>query len=197
MNTHHLTIPMFPLNMVLLPGETTKLHIFEERYKQLVNECFDNDASFGIPFFDKGKVLNYGSEVKIKRILKKYPNGEMDILIEGVGVFKMLEYSKKLTPKLYGAGVIEPVNNNQKIALNSLQDALVNYYGNIQNKFVDYETVNQMRVYNVAATLQLTHQEKYQLLCSKNPQFLLLNQVKFITHVINVEHLLRDGFINN
>jgi hypothetical protein len=52
-------------------------------------------------------------------------------------------------------------------------------------------------VYNVAATLQLTHQEKYQLLCSKNPQFLLLNQVKFITHVINVEQLLRDGFINN
>jgi hypothetical protein len=121
----------------------------------------------------------------------------MDILIEGVGVFKMLEYSRKLTPKLYGAGVIEPINNNQKIALNALQDALVNYYGNIQNKFVDYETVSQMRVYNVAATLQLTHQEKYQLLCSKNPQFLLLNQVKFITHVINVEQLLRDGFINN
>ncbi|MCA0431189.1 MAG: LON peptidase substrate-binding domain-containing protein [Bacteroidetes bacterium] len=197
MNTQNLTIPMFPLNMVLLVGETTKLHIFEERYKQLVNECYENNASFGIPFLDKGKVQVYGSEVKIKRILKKYSDGSMDILIEGLGAFKLLEYSKKLTPKLYGAGLIESLNNNQKITLNALQDALVNYFGNIQNKFVDYETIGHMNVFNVAASLQLTQLEKYNLIASKNPQFLLLNQIKFITHVINIEHTLRDSFINN
>ncbi len=54
-----------------------------------------------------------------------------------------------------------------------------------------------MNVFSVAASLQLTHQEKYNLIASKNPQFLLLNQVKFITHVINIEHLLRDSYINN
>ncbi len=197
MNTQNLTIPMFPLNMVLLLGETTKLHIFEERYKQLVNECFENNASFGIPFLDKEKVQVYGSEVKIKRILKKYSDGSMDILIEGIGAFKLLEYSKKLTPKLYGAGLIESLNYNQKITLNALQDTLVNYFGNVQNKFIDYELIGRMNVFSVAASLQLTHQEKYNLITSKNPQFLLLNQVKFITHVINIEHLLRDSYINN
>ena len=197
MNTQNLTIPMFPLNMVLLLGETTKLHIFEERYKQLVNECFENNASFGIPFLDKEKVQVYGSEVKIKRILKKYSDGSMDILIEGIGAFKLLEYSKKLTPKLYGAGLIEPLNYNQKITLNALQDTLVNYFGNVQNKFIDYELIGRMNVFSVAASLQLTHQEKYNLIDSKIPQFLLLNQVKFITHVINIEHLLRDSYINN
>ena len=70
MTTRQITIPMFPLNMVLLPGETSKLHIYEERYKQLVKECMANDASFGIPFFEKGKIKEFGCEVKIKRILK-------------------------------------------------------------------------------------------------------------------------------
>ena len=68
MKTRQLTIPMFPLNLALLPGETTKLYIFEERYRQLVDDCLDNDASFGIPFMERGKVHRFGYEVKINRI---------------------------------------------------------------------------------------------------------------------------------
>src|SRR5688500_411856 len=110
MNIRQLTIPMFPLSMVLLPGETTKLYIYEERYKQLINECLSNNASFGIPYMEKGTISGFGCEVKIKRILKTYDNGEMDILIEGSNLFRMIEYSKVLTPKLYGAAVVEYLN---------------------------------------------------------------------------------------
>ncbi len=197
MNTQHITIPMFPLNMVIFPGETTKLYIFEERYKQLINECVENDASFGIPFTEKGKVKKFGCEVKIKRILKTYDNGDLDVLVEGEAIFELLEYTAVLTPKLYGAGVIEITKNNQRITLNSLQDAVVNYFTSIQNKFIDYETVNQLTVFNVAAAIQLTNNEKYKLISSNNPQFNLLNQIKFITHIINAEHELKDRFINN
>lgn len=197
MNIQHITIPMFPLNMVLFPSETSKLHIFEERYKQLINECLENDASFGIPFMDKGRVKKYGSEVKIKRVLKTYDNGDLDILIEGVAIFELLEYSSILTPKLYGAGIIEFSKNNQRITLNNLQDAVVNYFTTIQNKFIDYETASQLTVFNVAASLQLTHTEKYKLISSQSPQLNLLNQLKFITHIINAEQQLKDGFINN
>jgi Lon protease-like protein len=197
MNTQHITIPMFPLNMVLFPGETTKLHIFEERYKQLINECLENDASFGIPYTEKGKVKKFGSEVRIKRVLKTYDNGDLDVLVEGVAIFELLEYSSILTPKLYGAGIVEISKNNQRITLNNLQDAIVNYYTSIQNKFIDYDTVSNLNVYNVAASLQLTHNEKYKLIASQSPQFNLLNQIKFITHIINAEHQLKDRFINN
>ncbi|HRD38981.1 MAG TPA: LON peptidase substrate-binding domain-containing protein, partial [Bacteroidia bacterium] len=62
-----LTIPMFPLNMVVLPGETVKLHIYEERYKQLINDCLENEAHFGIPFSVNGKIKTHGVEVKIKK----------------------------------------------------------------------------------------------------------------------------------
>jgi Lon protease-like protein len=188
---------MFPLSLVILPGETTKLYIFEERYKQLINECVNNNASFGIPYLDKGIMSDYGCEVKIKRVLKTYDNGEMDVLVEGTHLFKMMEYSKVLKPKLYGAGIIEHLNIHQKVQLNNLQDAVVNYFGSVQNQFIDYDTVAGLTVFNVASSLQLTHPEKYRLISSNNQQLHLLNQIKFINHIINTEHQIKDRFIDN
>ena len=188
---------MFPLSMLLLPGETTKLHIFEDRYLQLVNECTANSASFGIPYFEKGKVQLYGTEVKIKRILKTYDSGGMDILVEATNLFKLLEFSKILPPKLYGAALIEYINISQTIMLNNLQDATVNYFGTVQNKLIDYETVSNLTVYNVASALQLTYPEKYKLVASANPQIHLLGLLKFIIHIINTENQLKDRFIEN
>jgi Lon protease-like protein len=190
-------MPMFPLNMVLFPGETTKLYIFEERYKQLVDDCLDNGASFGIPFLDKGKVKKYGCEVKINRVLKTYENGGMDILVEGTGFFRILEYSEILKPKLYGAGLVEFLNTNQKVELNVLQDATVNYFGTVQNKLIDYDTVANLTIYSVASALQLTHPEKYHLIASGNQQMHLLNLLNFIIHIINTEQKLKDRFIDN
>jgi len=197
MKTRQLTIPMFPLNMVLFPGETTKLYIFEERYKQLVDDCLDNDASFGIPYVEKGKRQRFGCEVKINRILKTYENGGMDILIEGTQIFELLEFSEVLRPKLYGAGLIEYLNINQKVILNNLQDATVNYFGTVQNKLIDYETVANLTIYSVASALQLTHPEKYRLLAAQNQQLHLLNLLTFIIHIINTEQQLKDRFIDN
>lgn len=197
MKTRQLTLPMFPLNMVLFPGETTKLYIFEERYKQLVDDCLDNDASFGIPFIEKGKVHKYGCVVRISRVLKTYENGGMDILVEGTGIFQLLEFSEVLKPKLYGAGLVEYLNINQKVLLSSLQDATVNYFGTVQNKLIDYEKVSGLSIYSVASALQLTHPEKYRLISSANQQLHLLNLLNFIIHIINTEQKLKDRFIDN
>lgn len=197
MKTKQLTIPMFPLNMVLLPGETTKLYVFEERYKQLIDDCLDNDASFGIPFVEKGKVQKFGCEVKINRILKTYDNGSMDVLVEAKSTFRLLIFTEELKPKLYGAGLIECLNNNQKIALNNLQDSIVNYFSTVQNKIVDYDMVSHLTVFGVASALQLTNAEKYKLIASPNPQMHLLNTLNFIIHVIQTEQALQDRFIDN
>ncbi len=188
---------MFPLSIVLFPGETTKLHIFEERYLQLVNECLENNASFGIPYIEKGKIQEYGSEVKIKRVLKTHDNGGMDILIEATSLFRLVEFSKILKPKLYGAGIIESVNTYQTIKLNNLQDATVNYFGTVQNKMIDYDTVSRLTIYNVASALQLTYPEKYKLIASPNQQIHLLGMIKFIVHIINTENQIKNRFIEN
>jgi Lon protease-like protein len=197
MKPKQLTLPMFPLSIVLLPGETTKLHIFEDRYQQLVNECIQNEASFGIPYVEQGKIQKYGSEVKIKRVLKNYDHGGMDILVEATGLFELIRFYKVLSPKLYGAGLIEYANITQKIALNNLQDATVNYFGSVQNKLIDYETVTNLTIYNVASALQLTHPEKYRLIAAHDQQSHLLSLLKFITHIINTEQQIKDRFIEN
>ncbi|MBK9283286.1 MAG: LON peptidase substrate-binding domain-containing protein [Sphingobacteriaceae bacterium] len=197
MKSSQLTLPMLPLSIVLLPGETTKLYIYEERYKELVKDCLSNLASFAVTYVEKGEVMDYGCEVKIKRVLKTYSNGEMDVLIEGTNLFKLVDYTPVLSPKLYGAATITYLNIDQKIQLNNLQDVVVNYFGSVQNQFIDYDTVAGLTVYNVASSLQLTHPEKYHLISSSNQQLHLLNIIKFINHIINTEHQIKDRFIEN
>jgi hypothetical protein len=146
---------------------------------------------------EQGKIQKYGSEVKIKRVLKNYDHGGMDILVEATGLFELIRFYKVLSPKLYGAGLIEYANITQKIALNNLQDATVNYFGSVQNKLIDYETVTNLTIYNVASALQLTHPEKYRLIAAHDQQSHLLSLLKFITHIINTEQQIKDRFIEN
>ena len=72
-------IPLFPLNIVVYPGEHLNLHIFEPRYKQLIMECHVAKKQFGIPAVIENKMQEYGSVVEIIEVSKIYDNGEMDI----------------------------------------------------------------------------------------------------------------------
>jgi len=63
-------IPIFPLNIVVYPGENLNLHIFEPRYKQLINECHVAKKPFGIPTVIDNKVQEFGSMVEITELPK-------------------------------------------------------------------------------------------------------------------------------
>lgn len=197
MTSNQLTLPAFPLKTILLPGEATKLHIFEERYKELVKDCLENNASFAIPFYENGKMSEYGCEVKIKNVIKEYADGKKDILIECVSIFKIIEYSETLSPKLYGAVLCEFERKNTGINNSNLQDAIIHYFSTVQNKIIDYDTLSKLSVYNIAASLQLSSQEKFELIASSNKQAVLLNQIKFITHIVNAEQQLNNRFMFN
>jgi len=100
-------IPMFPLQMVVFPGEELNLHIFEPRYRQLIGECAEEDATFGIPAFINGKVSELGTEIQLKSIEKRYPGGELDIRTEGTGIFQINRFYRQAPEKLYpGAEVM-------------------------------------------------------------------------------------------
>ena len=72
-------IPIFPLGIVVYPGENLNLHIFEPRYKQLIEECHKGKKPFGIPAVIENKLQDYGTLIQITEISKLYDNGEMDI----------------------------------------------------------------------------------------------------------------------
>jgi Lon protease-like protein len=63
-------IPIFPLNVVVYPGEILNLHIFEPRYKELIKECFNNKKPFGIPAVISGNVSEFGTLASIMEIVK-------------------------------------------------------------------------------------------------------------------------------
>jgi len=197
MKTNQITLPMFPLNLVLLPGETNKLFIFEKRYREMVEDCLNNNASFGVPYIERGVIKDYGSEIKILRILKTYDNGSMDILVEGIRLFKIISFKEVLSPKLYGAGSIEPLPSAPKIMMNNLQDAVVNYYNTVEEKLIEYDTVLKLNIYSVATALQLNSSEKYRLIKSPNQQHYLLNVLNFYLHVLQCEQQLKGRFAEN
>ena len=87
-------IPIFPLGIVVYPGEALNLHIFEPRYKQLIAECYTTKKPFGIPPVIQNKVQDFGSLVEITELAKTYDNGEMDIKTRGVRIFRILEMIK-------------------------------------------------------------------------------------------------------
>ncbi|MES2565460.1 MAG: LON peptidase substrate-binding domain-containing protein [Bacteroidota bacterium] len=200
MATQQLTIPMFPLNLVLLPGETKTLHIFEERYKQLISDCLLNEAHFGIPFLYQKSVGDYGIEVKISNVIKEHANGDMDIAIEGVSVFKIIEYSQVLPPKLYGAGIIQYEEEITAKPSHLLQELTKEYLWIAQQKTIPVDAFDHSNVYGIARLLDLSALEKYELLKGKtviNKEDYLKPKIKLFTHLIRTENDLKSKFILN
>ena len=104
-------IPVFPLGIVVYPGETVNLHIFEPRYKQLVSECHAEAKPFGIPTVIDNRLNEMGTLVKITEVVKQYENGEMDIRTEGLRVFRMLELIKTVPDKLFSGAIVNYPDN--------------------------------------------------------------------------------------
>ena len=200
MATQQLTIPMFPLNMVLLPGETKTLHIFEERYKQLVADCLDNEAHFGIPFMHQKSMGDYGIEVKISNVMKLYENGELDIAIEAIRVFKIIEFSKVLIPKLYGAGVIQFEEEITEKPSHLVQELTKEYMWVSQENIIPIDAFDHSNVYGIARLLDLSELEKYELIKAKsavNKEEYLKPKIKLFIHLIKTENELKTKFVLN
>ena len=99
-------IPIFPLGIVVYPGELVNLHIFEPRYRQLIKDCFDAKKQFGIPTVLNNKVSEMGTLVQVNEITTTYDDGRMDIKTEGLQTFKILEIVKELPDKLYSGAIV-------------------------------------------------------------------------------------------
>jgi len=186
--------------MVLLPSESATLHIFEERYKQLVSDCLLNDAHFGIPFVYKKTIQDVGIEVRISKVIKKYENGEMDITIEGVRVFHLIEYSEILPPKLYGAGVIVYEEFLKDPPSNFLKLLVKEFLWVSQQKEISSDIFEKVSIYGIARLLDLSPVEKYELLKANNvlnKESLLKPKIKLFIHLIKLENELKSRFLLN
>lgn len=85
--SERIKIPLFPLGVVLFPGMPLPLHIFEERYKLMIGECIESDLAFGVVYYTGENFYRIGCTARIRQVLKKFEDGRMNILTEGVDRF--------------------------------------------------------------------------------------------------------------
>ena len=88
-------LPLFPLDVVLLPGTPLPLHIFEPRYKEMIGECRANDAPFGVVRAVEDGIAEVGCTAEIVTVTKEYPDGRMDLVAEGRERFEVLELNRQ------------------------------------------------------------------------------------------------------
>ena len=88
-------LPLFPLDLVLLPGTTLPLHIFEPRYKEMISECLTANAPFGIVRAKEGGIAEIGCTGEIVTVAKKYDDGRMDIVTQGAQRFEVMQVNQE------------------------------------------------------------------------------------------------------
>ena len=160
-------IPIFPLSIVIFPGEEVNLHIFEPRYKQMIKECYDMKKPFGVPVIMNNDVAEMGTLVEIKELSKVYDNGEMDIKTKGIKIFRVLEIIKEVPDKLYNGAIVNYPHNNEK-GDRELMQRIVNGIKelhrllNISKDFKKPDT--ELNGYDVAHHAGLSVEEEYEFL---------------------------------
>ncbi|HLK28146.1 MAG TPA: LON peptidase substrate-binding domain-containing protein [Puia sp.] len=161
-------IPIFPLSIVVYPGENLNLHIFEPRYKQLINECFKEAKSFGIPSIVNNEVQEMGTLVQVTEIVTVHDNGEMDIKTKGLSVFRILELIKSVPDKLYSGAIVNHPVNLMNTGKKELMLKVVNAIRELHRLLKINKDFNkpddELTSYDIAHHAGLSLDEEYELL---------------------------------
>jgi Lon protease-like protein len=161
-------IPIFPLGVVVYPGENLNLHIFEPRYKQLITECKDNNKPFGIPTVINNRVSELGTLVSIREISKTYENGEMDIRTTGIEIFRVLETINTIPEKLYSGAIVNYPENVEDKGNRELMQKVVQAVKNLHELLKIKKDFNKpeeaLISYDIAHHAGLSLEEEYELL---------------------------------
>jgi len=161
-------IPVFPLGIVVYPGEHVNLHIFEPRYRQLVGDCHTEGKPFGIPTVIDNKLNEMGTLVKITELVKTYDNGEMDVRTEGLRVFRVLELIKSVPDKLFSGAIVNYPENIEGPGKQELMQRVIKAVRELHrlleiNKDF-HKPDEELSSYDIAHHAGLSIEEEYELL---------------------------------
>ncbi|MGA7077209.1 MAG: LON peptidase substrate-binding domain-containing protein [Terriglobales bacterium] len=107
-------LPIFPLELVLLPGVPLPLHIFEPRYKEMIAECLEQKKPFGVVRASSDGVADIGCTAEIMSVIKKYDDGRLDILTRGVERFEVVEVNEDRSFLQAEIAVVEDEDEDDK-----------------------------------------------------------------------------------
>jgi len=196
-------IPLFPLEIVVFPGEALNLHIFEARYKQLINDCKEEDLIFGIPFYQKDRKLEYGSTVRLKKIAKMYSDGRMDIHTEGINPFEVKRYVKSFKKKLYPGGYIEELYWDKEGSSDHyelIRGMLGELYSFMNISKLPYEPYDEFTTFSIGHKVGFNQNQEYHLLQipgeQERQEYMIQHMKTLIPKVKEMEEMRRKIQMN-
>jgi Lon protease-like protein len=157
--------PLFPLGLVALPEEVIPLHIFEERYKTMMDECLTLDREFGIVWLADDGLREVGCACRIEQVLERMEDGRMNLLTRGTRPFRIVERQGHLA---YPAGVIEFITDRDEPVDGQLLREARETYAELVQRATDREPtadeLADMSAYGMAATVDFGLDAKQGLL---------------------------------
>jgi len=189
-------IPLFPLNIVVFPGEKLNLHIFEERYRQLIGDCLKEKKAFGIVPIFKNKMAEFGTSVDIVSIEKKHEEGNLDIRTEGISIFRVLEIIKEIPDKLYSGAVVSYPDNvtsciHSRMKLILEETKRFHQLLEVNKNYKKEEA--EMSSYDIGHYIGMSIEEEYYLLTlmseSERQEYVLRHLSKTIPTIVELQKL--------
>jgi Lon protease-like protein len=146
--------PLFPLGLVALPHELVPLHIFEERYKTMMNECLGQGREFGIVWLSDDGLRDVGCACEIDRVLELLDDGRMNLVARGTRAVRVVQRQEHLA---YPAGVVEFLADREEEPDPALAHTAQRVYADLVERATDNEpdpeALGQMGAYAMAATV--------------------------------------------
>jgi Lon protease-like protein len=159
------SFPLFPLGIVLLPGEVVPLHIFEERYKLMIGECLDSDGEFGIVWLSDSGLRDIGCTARVTQVLDRFDDGRMNILVTGGQPFGLV---RKIEELPYPAGDIELLGLGAGAADPELLSEARERYADLVERVTDErpaaDTLGELDAFGMAGTIEFEPRSKQELL---------------------------------
>jgi len=161
----HHGFPMFPLGMVALPTESVPLHIFEDRYRKMIEECLDSEREFGIVWLSEEELKPVGCACEIDRVLERMEDGRLNIIARGTRPFRLVERQDDLP---YPAAVVEFLSEQEEEPDPEVVEETRGLYAELveqaTDKVLSEDELAELDAYTMAATVEFGTDVKQELL---------------------------------
>ncbi len=117
---------LFPLGIVLLPTEQLPLHIFEDRYKELIGECLEENADFGLVYADEEGIRDVGTRARVVQVLTRFEDGRLNVLVEGRERFRLGELT---VGRSFQTGEVTPLRDEDDPAGSAVVEEALRLFG--------------------------------------------------------------------
>jgi uncharacterized protein len=188
-----IKIPMFPLSIFPFPGEMVPLHIFEPRYRQLLQDAEVRDIFFGIYFNHISNSEKFGSLVKLESVIKRYPGGESDIIVKCIDLFSMKTLYRTYKEKLYPGGDVAMMNLDFSATASS---KLVERYHDYATQMSIANSPKNASLYHIANDLNMDFESKLKFISLEEERrdTFLLNQLNYQLQLLEYAAKSKDVF---